>query len=49
MKEYGDNMLILAQQIKKDLKEPSLHQLSPQPEPKGMYLLLIKFINIYSS
>jgi len=49
MKEYGDTMLTLAQQMEKDLKEPPLLQQSPQPEPKGTYLLLIKFINIYST
>jgi len=38
MKEYGDSMLTLAQQMEKDLKEPPLHQPSPPPEPKGTYL-----------
>jgi len=55
MKEYGDNMLILAQQMEKDLKEPPLHQPSPQPEPKRyvfivdkiyQYLIIIKVIKI---
>jgi len=46
MKEYGDTMLTLAQQMEKDLKEPPQHQPSPQPEPKGMYIFIIDKIYV---